>query len=143
MVPDAGLLGHGIGYSSTPDFTSQLLSRFAVAYTHNEFLDLDINLGLVGALWLLGMPVYALTQAWLKQDYSTPRRKARDVLTVLFGAWVVSAMTETSSGVLLFFFLVPFFGFLGLVSVPRSEEKVQRVRRTSREASVEPSRSAG
>lgn len=141
MVPDAGLFGHGIGYSSTPDFTSQLLSRFSVAYTHNEFLDLDINLGLIGAVWLLGMPVYALTQAWMKRDYSAPRRKARDVLTVLFGAWVVSAMTETSSGVLLFFFLVPFFGFLGLVSVPRSEENVRRVRRTSRDVPAQPRRS--
>ncbi len=140
MIPDAGLLGHGIGYSLTPDFTSQLKVRFGITYTHNEFLDLDINLGLIGALWLLGMPVLALTQAWLKQDYSTPRRKARDVLTVLFGAWMVSAMTETSSGVLLFFFLVPFFGFLGLVSVPPSEEKVQRVRRTSREGPAQPSR---
>lgn len=143
MVPDAGLLGHGIGYSSSPDFTSQLLSRFAVAYTHNEFLDLDINLGLVGMLWFIGMPIYGLVKAWTKRDYSTQRRRARDALTVLFGAWVVSAMTETSSGVLLFFFFVPFFGFLGLVSVPQSEEKVQRVRRTSRQSSVQPGRSTG
>lgn len=141
MVPDAGLLGHGIGYSSTPDFTSQLRARFSVSYTHNEFLDLDINLGIIGAFWLLGMPIYALIQAWMKKGYSTKRRKARDVLTVLFGAWVISAMTETSSGVLLFFFFVPFFGFLGLISVPPSDEKVKRVRRTSRQPSTGTSRS--
>lgn len=117
MVPEAGLFGHGIGYSSTKDFTDQLMSRFGLAYTHNEMLDLDLNFGIIGALAFVGISVYALVRAWRRSDLSKSQAEARNFLTLFYVAWIISGLTETSAGPLLLFYMTPFFGFLACSTV--------------------------
>jgi exopolysaccharide production protein ExoQ len=118
MVPSAGWIGHGMGYSTTKEFMAVLTAAFGVPYIHNEYLDLVINYGVIGAFLFLGLILVALWQAF-QAKVSEQSSIAKRVAVVMLGGWIISGMSETTTGTMNAFYFVPLCA-LYLLRVPRA-----------------------
>ena len=113
MIPDSGLLGKGINYTTTPEFMQRLKSLFGVGYIHNEFLDSIINLGIVGSLIFYFSFAHAIFKSW-SVNLSGSLKVARYGFTIMLLGWLISGITETTNYNMLAFCFVPLFGLLAV-----------------------------
>ncbi len=96
-----------------------------LGYAHNTFLDVGLQMGLVGLLllvWLLGAMLVALWRAWRAAPAGYPRAVTAGVLAVAL-AFPVRAMTNNyfvDDPVILFWFLTA----LAIAAVPGPESLV-------------------
>ncbi len=96
-----------------------------LGYAHNTFLDVGLQMGLVGLLllvWLLGATLVVLWRAWRAAPPGYPRAVTAGVLAMAL-AFPVRAMTNnyfTDDPVVLFWFLAA----LALAVVPGPESRV-------------------
>jgi O-antigen ligase len=113
MIPDAGLFGKGINYTTTLEFMQRLKSMFGVGYIHNEFLDVSVNMGIVGSILFYFMFGFAAYQAWTVRIGESDLI-ARNGFTVLLLGWIVSGISETTNFNMLALLYVPLFGLLSI-----------------------------
>ncbi len=109
-------LGHGFNYTGSDEFKNRLLSLFSVAYIHNDYIDTVANIGVIGLITLIAMPVCAGIAAWSKPVMPNTSRGltlARNFFTLVTFTWFISAWTETTNGPLLQLFLIGLFGLWG------------------------------
>ena len=93
MLNENMLLGHGMGYTSSPQFTLRLTSLFGVNNVHNAYLDTAINYGMIGLIALLSVIGFIVARAWATPQPAN-RERARTFFLTLIGAWAISGMSE-------------------------------------------------
>jgi O-antigen ligase len=124
------LFGQGFGATLSEDFRARLKGVFQVEYTHNQYLDVLVNTGIVGlALYgvMIGVAAYA---AW--RTYGSDRIAAgRNLLTVLLAGWAISAWSETSVGPLALSFFAAIFGLWGVATHAQQLEFVRKRARSA------------
>ena len=110
---DQPAFGGGFGLTATDEFHQRLKALFGVEYTHNQYLEVLLNGGLVGFSLYLFMVAEA---AWLAWRRVVPERlaPARNFLSVLLLGWAISAWSETSNDVLADIFFAIIFGLWGV-----------------------------
>jgi O-antigen ligase len=126
------LLGFGFGREVAAGVllrgyeSGQLVVRGGrLGYAHNTFLDVGLQMGLVGLLllvWLLGAALVVLWRAWRAAPPGYPRAVTAGVLAMAL-AFPVRAMTNnyfTDDPVILFWFLAA----LAIAAVPSPESRV-------------------
>jgi O-antigen ligase len=93
MLNENTLLGHGMGYTASPQFTLRVTSLFGVNNVHNAYLDIAINYGMVGLIAFLLAVGFIAAKAWTTPQPAS-RERARTFFLTLIGAWAISGMSE-------------------------------------------------
>jgi O-antigen ligase len=114
------VFGHGFGYTKGDAFVSRLQMLFQVSYTHNQYLDVLLNVGILGVAIYLGVIGYACFLAW-RSRLSGRTGDARAMLTVLLAGLVISGFSETSGGMLAQLLYGSIFGLTALAARARTE----------------------
>jgi len=112
-IKDHLIFGGGFGMTASVEFHQTLKAFFGVEYTHNQYLDVLVNTGVIGMALLLAVVIHAAWSAW-RRPVSQSSSEARDFLSVLLLGWVISGWSETSNAVLGQVYFAAIFGLLGV-----------------------------
>lgn len=124
--------GLGYGQSWTPSFTGEVTDLFSVVHLHNGFIELIVNNGAWGVLWL-AMVAYVLIQGVICVVHGRSDPATR-MWVVTLVCWLASALTEPNafrpSGFL------SIVGYLALAAILYLRNAESPLRSHSRQESV-------
>ncbi|HUO22795.1 MAG TPA: O-antigen ligase family protein [Caulobacteraceae bacterium] len=128
MIMQRPVFGGGFGFSASDSYHEAITARFGVAYTHNEYLDLLLNIGAVGLILNLSLLGYAAWQSWRRRP-SESTAMARNFLTLLLFGVVISGWSEGHGVEVTQVMMLSLFGLFG---VAMGEARAARQSRPSR-----------
>jgi O-antigen ligase len=136
LIKEHPLFGQGYGYTASDGYHAMLLERFQIQYTHNNYLDVLLNIGLFGLVGFLALIGMAVAQAW-RRPVSPETSVARNFFTVMMLGAFVSGWTESWGMTTTQIFVVPLFGLFGAaIGEARTAPSSRRSRSSPRRAEL-------